>query len=126
MPVVTCDLPLQSVRNRIAPWCGLDAPAAGEVMRVRSKGEYQVGDKIGPWPIFAISDTELIAGRDNKHLDFRLSLLKQGDGDAAGVVVSTVCVVHNLFGKVYLFFVVPFHRRAVQWLIARALGAGRL
>ena len=73
-----------------------------------------------------MSDAELVGGRDDKHLDFRLSLLKQVDGDPASVVVSTVCVVHNNFGKRYLFFVVPFHRWGVQRLIARAISAGRM
>ena len=53
---------------------------------------------IGPWPSFAMSDAELVGGRDDKHLDFRLSLLKQVHGDPASVAVSTVCVVHNNFG----------------------------
>ena len=52
--------------------------------------------------------------------------MKQVDGDPASVVVSTVCVVHNNFGKRYLFFVVPFHRWGVQRLIARAISAGRM
>jgi hypothetical protein len=87
---------------------------------------YSVGDKIGPWPIFFIGDNELVAGRNNKHLDFRLSVLKVVDGDAASVVVSTVCSVHNVFGKIYLFFIVPFHRSGVQTLLSNAVAASRL
>jgi hypothetical protein len=34
--------------------------------------------------------------------------------------------VHNLFGKIYLFFVVPFHRRGVRLLMSRAVAAKRL
>jgi len=71
---------------------------------------YVVGEKIGVWPIFALSENEVIVGRDNKHTDFRLSVLKVLDSDGTSVVVSTICSVHNLFGKLYLFFVVPFHR----------------
>ena len=87
---------------------------------------YAVGDKIGPWPIFALSERELIAGRDNKHMDFRLSLMKVNDGGTTSVVVSTVCNVHNVFGKVYLFFIGPFHRYGVRKLMANAIAAGRL
>ena len=36
-----------------------------------------------------MSDAELVSGRDDKHLDFRLSLLEQVDGDPASVVEST-------------------------------------
>jgi hypothetical protein len=117
---------LLMLRNRIASLCGLDAPTASEVMNIEIKGGYGVGDKIGVWPIFSLSETELVVGRDNKHLDFRLSVLKVMEGERASVVVSTICTVHNAFGKLYLFFVVPFHKWGVQRLISNAVVGGRL
>ena len=114
------------VRNRIATWCGLDAPTASEIVNLEIKGHYGVGDKIGVWPIFALTESEIVAGRDNKHLDFRLSVLKAGNGETASVVVSTLCTVHNWFGKLYLFFIVPFHKWGVQRLMSNAIIAGRL
>jgi hypothetical protein len=124
------------VRNRIASVCGLDVPTVSEIMRPVVKSSYRVGDKIGPWPIFSLSETELVAGRDNKHLDFRLSVLKESnansddsgnhDGESASVVISTICTTHNIFGKVYLFFIIPFHKWGVRRLIANAIASGRL
>ena len=87
---------------------------------------YTVGDTMGPWPIFSISDNELIVGRDNGHLDFRLSICRERGEQGPTVVVSTICVVHNWFGRAYLFFIVPFHRWGVKYIITRALRAGRL
>ncbi len=114
------------LRNQIASLCGLDVPTPGEIMNVEIKSSYDVGDTIGPWPIFALSENELIAGRNNGHLDFRLSILRiKGEG-APRVVVSTICSVHNLFGKLYLFFIVPFHKWGVKRLIADAVSSGRL
>ena len=113
-------------RNRIASFCGLDAPTTAEILHVEVKSSYRVGDKIGVWPLFTLTENELVAGRNNKHLDFRLSVLKEATGNGASVVVSTVCTVHNWFGKLYLFFVVPFHRWGVRQLMARAIVAGRL
>ncbi len=117
---------LLMTRNRIATWCGLDAPSAQEILNPQFKRDYANGDTIGVWPIFALTETELVAGRDNKHLDFRVSILKLKRGEAASVVVSTVCTVHNRFGKLYLFFVVPFHRWGVRRLMLRAICTGRL
>ncbi len=114
------------MRNRIASLCGLDAPTASDIMHVQAKSSYKVGDTIGVWPIFYLSETELIAGRDNWHLDFRLSVLKQADGTTTSTVISTVCTVHNMFGKIYLFFIVPFHKSGVQKLIHRAIAAKRM
>jgi Protein of unknown function (DUF2867) len=114
------------IRNKIASLCGLDAPTAAEIVHPDIKSSYQVGDKIGAWPIFSLSEAELVAGRDNQHLDFRLSVLKLMHGETPSVVVSTICTVHNTFGKIYLFFIVPFHKWGVQWLISSAMKAGRL
>src|SRR6266851_7101217 len=114
------------VRNKVASLAGLDAPTAAEILHLEIKDRYVVGEKIGVWPIFALSEDEVVAGRNNKHLDFRLSVLKVPDGDRTSVVVSTICTAHNLSGKLYLFFIVPFHRYGVPRLMANALAAGRL
>jgi len=113
-------------RNAVARLIDLEAPTVAEIMRPAVRKEYQVGEKIGPWPIFFIGDDEIVAGRDNKHLDFRLSVLKAREGEAASVVVSTICTVHNVYGKIYLFFIVPFHRAGVRSLISNAVAAKRL
>lgn len=109
-------------RNRAAAMFGLETPSDAEVMTPAFRGAYAVGDKIGAWPIFALSETELVAGRDNSHLDFRLSVMKAGDC----VVFSTICNVHNGFGKVYMLCIAPFHRWGMRKLIANAIAAGRM
>ena len=114
------------MRHRIAALCGLAVPTLSAVLRPAINDSYRVGETIGVWPIFALTEEELVAGRDNKHLDFRLSVLKEAGASAPCAVISTVCVVHNWFGRVYLFFVVPFHKWGVRWLISNALAAGRL
>jgi hypothetical protein len=114
------------VRNAVTRWCGLEAPTVAEVLKPGARASYGIGDKIGPWPIFFIGDNEIVAGRNNKHLDFRLSVLRVTDGDGESVVVSTVCSVHNLAGKIYLFFIVPFHRTGVRSLLSNAVAAKRL
>jgi hypothetical protein len=114
------------VRNRFASLIGLEAPTASEVLHIEIKDHYAVGDKIGVWPIFFLGENELIAGRDNKHMDFRLSVLKVSDGDVISVVITTVCTVRNRFGKYYLRTIVPFHRRGLQRLLSNAIVANRL
>ena len=113
-------------RNAVARLIGLEAPTVGEIMRPAVGKAYRVGDKIGPWPIFFLAENEIVAGRDNRHLDFRLSVLKASDGETRSVVVSTVCTVHNVFGKIYLFFIIPFHRHGVRSLMSNAVVAKRL
>ena len=114
------------VRNMAARLAGLEVPTVGEIMNPELKAGYQVGEKIGPWPIFFLSRDEIVAGRNNKHIDFRVSVLKAADGDTASLAVSTVCTVHNWFGKVYLLLIGPFHRRGVQLLMSNAVRAQRI
>lgn len=115
------------VRNTVARWCGLEVPSAADIMNPEVKAHYSVGDKIGPWPIYSLTENELIAGRDNPHLNFRLSVLKASvDDQTARVFVSTICSVNHWSGKLYLFFIVPFHIWGVRNLIARAVASGRL
>ncbi|MDP3739376.1 MAG: DUF2867 domain-containing protein [Hyphomonadaceae bacterium] len=114
------------LRNQFARLAGLEVPRTSEIVGSRPRKRYQVGEKIGPWPIFSLTDSELVAGRNNLHMDFRVSIMKVRDGGGPGVVVSTICKVHNTFGRVYLSCVIPFHRFGVRKLMARALHAQRL
>ena len=111
-------------RNAVAKLAGLEVSSASEIMTPKIHGAYQVGDRIGPWPVFAVNEREIVAGRNNPHLDFRLSVLRTRDG--ALVVVSTICTVHNVAGRIYLFFITPFHRFGVKRLMSRARSANRL
>ena len=114
------------VRNKVAGWCGLEVPSTADIMNPEVKARYVVGDNIGPWPVFALTERELIAGRDNPHLNFRLSVLKSSVDETSRVFVSTICSVNHWSGKLYLFFIVPFHKWGVRRMITKAAAAGRL
>ena len=113
-------------RHRVGGLFGLNAAATSDILAPARASSYRVGDNIGPWPAFHLGDVELIAGRDVKHLDFRLSVLKQGSDEAMFVTVSTVCRTHNWFGRLYLSVIAPFHKWGVQRLMAKAVQEGRL
>jgi hypothetical protein len=113
-------------RNAIVRPFGLKAPTATDIMRGGFKTGHAVGDTIGRWRIFFISDDEIIAGVDDKHQDFRVSVLRVRCAETTSVVMTTICTVHNSFGKIYLFFVVPFHRYGVRRLMSNAVAAQRL
>src|ERR1700730_7660382 len=114
------------VRNKLVALIGLNGSTASEVLDIKIRSHYAVGEKIGRWRIFALGENEVVGGGDDKHLDFRVSVLKATEGDETSVVVSTVCAVHNLAGKIYLFFVVPRHRYGVRKLMTNALAVQRL
>ena len=67
-------------------------------------------DKVGPFPVTLDTAEELIAGFDDKHLEFRVSVLCR-DGK---VHLATWVHPHNIGGKLYLGAIYPFH-----FLVAR-------
>ncbi len=80
----------------------------------------QPGAVIGLFRVFARSDTEIILGDDDRHLDFRVGILRQVNGDRTVVVVSTIVSFHNWLGRLYFMPVQSFHRLIVPALMRRA------
>lgn len=77
--------------------------------------------RIGIFKVYSSSATEIILGEDDRHLDFRVSVLCNGGHD---LTVSTVVHCHNALGKTYLFFIAPFHRLVVKASLQRAARIG--
>lgn len=62
-------------------------------------------DKIDPFPVETENDNELIAGFNDKHLNFRVSVMSH-DGR---VLLATWVHPHNIGGRIYLKAIMPFH-----------------
>ncbi len=62
-------------------------------------------DKVGPFPVELDTDEEFIAGFNDKHLNFRISVISQSGQVYLGTWVHT----HNIGGKLYLGMIYPFH-----------------
>ena len=79
-------------------------------------------DKVGIFPVETENSRELIAGFNDKHLDFRVSVLSQ-HGQA---FLSTWVHTHNIGGAIYLKTILPFHilisRNALTRVRAAAAG----
>ncbi|HVY23905.1 MAG TPA: DUF2867 domain-containing protein [Steroidobacteraceae bacterium] len=84
-------------------------------------------DRIAFFKVYSKSDTEVIVGEDDKHLDFRLSVLRTPDSSptlGGQLIVSTVVHCHNLLGRIYILIVAPFHRQVVKASLRRAALVG--
>jgi hypothetical protein len=97
---------LMNIRNKLVSIVGLKIDSL-EPKKVTS---LKVGEKVGMFTIYAISKNEVIAGEDDKHLDFRVSVLRVDED----VMVSTFVKYNNLFGKVYMSLILPFHKVIVK------------
>ncbi len=77
-------------------------------------------DKLGPFPVEIATEREVIAGFDDRHLDFRVSVFSTGDQ----VSLATWVHPHNLGGKLYLLAILPFHIAIARNALARVAQAG--
>jgi hypothetical protein len=79
---------------------------------------FEPGSKLGLFRVFERTEREILLGQDDKHLDFRLSLLLDGSGHA---IVTTVVKFNRLLGRAYFAPVRPLHRLIVPAMMRAAV-----
>ena len=109
----------------VAP-LGLRRSTAADFGDIEIKSAYTIGQRIARFTLLAQSDSEIVTGGDDRHLDFRVSVRKRVEGDASRVTLSTTVTPHNRLGRAYLATILPFHRLGVRTLLSNAIKAGRL
>jgi len=98
---------LLNLRNMIVAPFGLKKSGAGEPAS---------GGMIGIFPVVSETPERLIAGFNDKHLDFRVVVDVARRDAGQDITTTTLVLTHNLLGRTYLRLILPFHR-----LIARAM-----
>jgi hypothetical protein len=113
-------------RNSLVSLFGLHTETAATVWKPELKDIYTPGDKIVRFKLYSQDENEIIAGLDDKHLDFRVSVLRFIEQGEAKVAVSTIIFVHSLFGKIYLLIILPFHKFGLKRLLSNAIAHHRI
>ena len=72
-------------------------------------------DKVGIFPVETETRRELIAGFNDAHLDFRVSVLSEN----GRVFLATWVHPHNIAGRLYLRTILPFHILIARDALAR-------
>ena len=62
-------------------------------------------NKVGLFPVESENSHELIAGFNDKHLNFRVSVISQN----GRVFLATWVHTNNIAGQIYLKVILPFH-----------------
>ena len=112
------------MRSRDTLVAGFGLKTSGQLMKAEGLAK---ANRIGMFKIYSTSTYEIILGEDDKHLDFRLSLLYQPRPSAVSsphLILSTVVHCHNHLGRAYIFIIAPFHRLIVQSMLRRASRTG--
>ena len=92
---------LTSLRNILVTPLGL-----------KTSGESRTAPRemIGIFPIVSQTPDRLVAGFNDKHLDFRVVVDVANSGTLRNVTLTTLVLTHNRLGRTYLAIILPFHR----------------
>ena len=99
---------LTSLRNILVTPLGL-----------KTSGESRTAPRemIGIFPVVSQTPDRLVAGFNDKHLDFRVVVDVANSGALRNVTSTTLVKTHNRLGRTYLAIILPFHRLVVRSLL---------
>ncbi|MFN3362998.1 DUF2867 domain-containing protein [Allorhizobium sp. NPDC080224] len=101
---------LLKIRNLIVGFFGLKS----------AELELTGQDRIGGFPVIAHDGDHVLLGFNDKHLDFRIIVAVEPEGTGhQHVSLTTLVQRHNLFGRVYILVVTPFHKLIVKTFLKR-------
>ncbi|EKS33206.1 DUF2867 domain-containing protein [Afipia clevelandensis] len=99
---------LMKLRNIMVTPFGLKRPTHRKALTRES---------IGPFPVISETPQRLVAGFDDRHLDFRIVVDVSGDVPGQEVSATTLVKTNNLLGRIYLTIIMPFHRLIVPAML---------
>lgn len=79
-------------------------------------------DMIGIFPVVSETPDRLVAGFNDRHLDFRVVVDVTAPGGFRQVTATTLVKTHNWLGRTYLATIMPFHRLIVPALLRQVAG----
>jgi len=113
---------LLTLRNVIISISGLKTGKIENMYENPEKLNLKQDQSIGNLFISLKEKNQLIVELKDKHLDIRFSILiKQEDG-ITKVSLTTIVKINNIFGKVYFFFITPFHKFIIPNILKRLSG----
>lgn len=83
------------------------------------KTHYEIGSKAALFTVIDRNENEIVMGEADKHLNFRTSVRRLEENGKISVCLTTIVKYNNAWGRVYFFFVKPFHRAIMKSLLKR-------
>jgi Protein of unknown function (DUF2867) len=74
-------------------------------------------EMIGMFPVLSETPDRVVAGFNDRHLDFRVVVDVATSDSAQNVTATTLVLTHNLLGRTYLAIILPFHRLIVRTML---------
>jgi len=88
--------------------------------------EALASDRVGIFPVRDETTNSLVAGIDDKHLDFRIIVALKNLDMGQSVTLTTAIKRHNFLGRSYLQVVLPFHRQIISGSLKRVAMSRKL
>lgn len=107
-------------RNNMVRMFGLKTGAPNGKLPTDDDFTCEIGERVGLFKVFDKTDHEIILGEDDRHLDFRISLLLNNSRnlqDESSLTISTTVKYHNWLGILYFLPVRPFHKLIVPAML---------
>jgi hypothetical protein len=111
---------LVALRDKIVSIFGLKVTGKPFTAQELNSFKYEVGEELGILKVFdrvsSQTGNEIVLGVDDKHLNFKLSLLLENSGidKQKNLIISTVVEFNNWFGRLYFLPVKPIHKVIVR------------
>lgn len=99
---------LMAIRNAAVAPFGLKTPAHRTTV---------TADTIGIFPVISETPDRVLAGFDDRHLNFRVVVDVTEDGSGCQITATTLVLTHNWPGRIYLAIILPFHRLIVPAML---------
>lgn len=94
------------LRNKIVSLFGLKTPNEKVDTKQQNDLKFESGERVGLFKVFNRIDNEIILGEDDKHLNFRVSLLlseQKNNKSNKNITITTIVIYNNWFGRLYFF-----------------------
>ncbi|WP_328590308.1 DUF2867 domain-containing protein [Veronia nyctiphanis] len=99
------------IRNKVVSKIGLkNLGKFYDINPEKAPNSYKPGDRIGIFTLVSNCDHEVILEDSDKHLDVRVSILRDTGQDKDTIYASTVVHIHNTLGRMYMLPVIPVHK----------------
>jgi len=97
---------LLTIRNLIVRPLGLKPDGMNDAVNA--------AEMIDIFPIISQTSERIVLGLDDSHLDFRIVLERNHHLSGNRVRLTTLVRRHNLFGRLYIAAITPFHKAIVR------------
>ncbi len=110
---------LLGIREVLAKLIGLKTAQGINVQQQLQEYRGEPGQSIALFHTLKRSDTEILTGENDSHLDFRLSYIGQTKQDTFEIILATTVQMNSWIGRLYFLPVKPIHRILVKALLKR-------